>query len=305
MARLFKIAFSISIIVFYTSCASLTKTQLKGINSYAQVLEKFSDYPGTIVKGFVQLKYETGQLNTGTIVNNAIVTESLWKSYYGKDKALKEAEKLDLSIQIIGEYAAALAKLSSTDLSDSIQSGSLRLGSNMSQLITEYNAVSNDKISINIGALVAKSIAFFGTRYTKNKQAKDLKAFIHAGDPLVTQITESIKKDLEKVVLEKWIPGLKDELKTRHQNFLSNMPPKAEYRVYLANSYNKEVAEIIARIDHLEKITAKTIAAVDHIRKAHKELLVCIQQKKKLKEVLVETQAFYVSVRGIYKEAKM
>jgi hypothetical protein len=92
-----------------TGCASLTKTQVASVSAYSGILEKFTEYPSAIIKEFIQVKYEVEQLNTGTF-SDTIVNSKLWMSYYGRKKALKEAEKIDIGIKIIAEYASALEK---------------------------------------------------------------------------------------------------------------------------------------------------------------------------------------------------
>lgn len=285
-------------ISFITGCASLTKTQIESVNTYSCLLEEFSEYPGSIIEEFIQLKYEVEQLNTGTF-NDTAVNSKLWVSYYGKKKALKEAEKIDIGIEVITEYASALVKLSSKDLSDHMDKGSKKIGTNIDSLISLYNLKSDKKIPSEIGKLVISTVALVGSGYVKQQQAKELKKFINEGDSIISMLTDAIKTELTRTVINEWLIALKEDLKYRQVNFLQNIP-HSEYKVYLSNSYNKEVALLIARIDNLEELAKKTISSIGEIKIAHKQLLTHIQERKNIKVVLSETQNLYLSVKDIY-----
>ncbi len=286
------------VLPFIAGCASLTKTQIESVNTYSCLLEKYSEYPGSIIEEFIQIKYDVEQLNTGTF-NDTAVNSKLWTSYYGKKKALKDAEKIDVGIKVIAEYASALVMLSSEDLSNRVDKGSKKLGSNINSLISQYNLKSDKKIPSGIGKLITGVVSLLGSSYVKQQQATDLKKFINEGDSLISMLTDAIKTELTKTVINEWLIALKDDLKNRQVNFLQNIP-HSEYKVYLANSYNKEVALLIARIDNLEQLAKKTISSIEKIKKAHKQLLVHIQEKNEIKAVLSETQNLYLSVKDIY-----
>lgn len=293
-----KFLLMVCLIAFIAGCASLTKSQIESVNSYSGLLEKYSKFPGSIIEEFIQIKYDVEQLNTGTF-NDTAVNSKLWISYYGKQKALKDAEKIDIGIKVMAEYASALVILSSKDLSARVNKESKKLGSNMDSLISLYNLKSDKKIPSGIGKLVTSTVSFIGSAYVKQQQANYLKKFINEGDSLILILTDAIKSELTKTVINEWLIALKDDLKNRQVNFLQNIP-HSEYKVYLANSYNKEVALLIARIGNLEQLTKKTISSIEKIKKAHKQLLVHIQEKNKIKVVLSETQNLYLSLTDIY-----
>jgi hypothetical protein len=183
-------------------------------------------------------------------------------------------------------------------LSDNVGKEATKLGTNIDTLISIYNLKSDKKLPNTTGVLVTDAISLIGSSYVKHRQANELKKYVKEGDTLILILTEAIKTELKNIVINNWLQPLKDELKDRQENFLRNLP-NSDYKVYFANSFNKEVATLIARIDNLEQLTNKTINSVEHINKAHKQLLENIQKRKKIKEVLTETQQLYVSVNDI------
>jgi hypothetical protein len=265
-----------------------------------------SDYPGSIIEEYINIEYEIQKLNTGTF-SDSQVNSKLWNSYRGKMKALRDARKVDLCFKIMGEYASALEKLSSPKIYEDLSEPSDKLGTNIDTLIKEFNSINNKKIPLGIGKLISKGLTTMGRTYVKNKQTQELKKYILEGETLVNLTSENIRINLDTVVLKQWIPGLIDDLKIRQENLLSNLNPKGEYKVYYANEFNKEVADIIIRIDNLEQFTRKTITSVNKLNAAHHELLQNLENRKKIKEVLKETQELFVSTREIvafYKSIK-
>jgi hypothetical protein len=287
------------ILVFLMGCASLTKTQINSVNKYALLLEKNSDYPGAILTEYINIQYEIQKLNTGTF-HDTLVNTKLWNSYKGKNKALKEVRKVDLSLKIIGEYAAALNKLSSKELYENIKNPSQKLGTHIDTLINEFNSINNNPIPAGIGMLISKGLTECGQSYVKNKQAKELKKFIQEGEPLVSLTTTCINNNLDTLIIRQWIPGLKLDLKVRQENLLQNLNPKGDYKAYYATEFNKEVALLMVRIDNLDQLAIKTISSVKRLGKAHSELLKNIQERKQIKEVLKETQRLFLTTREIY-----
>ncbi len=285
------------VLIVLTSCSILTKSQIESINSYSGLLEKYSAYPSAIINNYVQIKYEIELLNTGTL-DDTIVNSQLWSSYNGRKEAMLAASKIDLGMRVIGEYASALKKLSSKELSDSFGQGTKKVGTDIDQLIGLYNAKSEIKIPTGIGNLVKSSLTLLGSSYIKSQQAKNLKMYILEGQKFIPLLTDQMKNDLNNIVIIKWIPILKRDLKNRQQNFLRNMP-KSDYKVYYANNFNKEVALLISRIDDLEQVSKKTVESVETVGKAHKQLLDNVQKRMKLEDILPEIQNFYVAVSEI------
>jgi hypothetical protein len=169
----------------------------------------------------------------------------------------------------------------------------------MDTLLAIYNMKNDKKVPRGMGKLVTSTISFLGSGYVKHRQANALKMYITEGDSLISVITETLKAELSAMVLNEWLIVLKEDLKNRQINFLQNIP-RSEYKVFIANGYNKEVAILIARIDTLEQLTKKTISSIDKIKKAHKQLLSYIQERRKMDSILSETQELYISVKEMY-----
>jgi hypothetical protein len=280
-------------------CASLTNSQIDEIHTYATLLQNYSDYPSHVLEEFIDLKYDVDLCNSGTF-GFASVNGKIWQVYLDKKAALTKAKRLDVSIRVIQAYAVAISNLSSSDLSDNLDKPSQKLGENTDTLISTYNSQATNKLPKGVGKLLGDVVLFSGKTLVKDRQAKELKKFILQGDTLISIITEAINKDLNEIVLQSWIPGIKNTLASNHQNLLENLNPKGDYTAYIATQYNKEVGQYIVRIDKLEEMTKKTIQSVSEVQKAHKRLLTTIQTRKKLKEKVADIQALSNSLQTMH-----
>lgn len=286
--------------LLFVGCASLTKTQIRSVNTYSRLLEKNVDYPGVVINEFINIKYDIEKLNTGTL-GDTIVNTMMWNSYNGKERTLENAKTVDVSIKVIRQYAAGLSLLSSENLSGDIKNSANKLGDNSEALFEEYNRLNAMKISANLGKLISQVTNQIGCNYIRRTQGIDLKNYIGQGDTLVAVITTNVERELDSLILKNWIPTLTVLLKTNQENLLMNLNPKGDYKAYFATQFNRDVAQIISRIDNLKSLTKETISSCRKIRLAHHELLENIRQKKKIKDLLSETKVLIVSTEKICK----
>jgi len=295
----YKSVSAIAFLFVISGCASLSRDQVKSVNVYSQLLKEYTAYPGTAITELVDLEYEATLLNSGTFADR-LANQQLWSANDSKKSQLAAAADVDLSIQILGDYADALVKLSSKDLRDSIGTSSLRLGTNIDSSIAQYNSSPKTvkKIPIGIGSLVGEGITFLGTHYTRNEQARKLKQYVKEGNVLIPIVTDAIALGMKELIMGNGITNLKEKIRINQTNLLQNIPAEA-YKAYYANEYNRGVAALIVRTDKLEVLTGEVIDAVNNIKKAHQQLTDNLTEKKKLMNVLSDTQALFISVRNL------
>jgi hypothetical protein len=281
------------------SCTSLSKSQLKSIESYAGLLKENSEFPSVAISECINLKFDIELLNSGTFADT-LANEKLWKSFLGREEALKKAHKADLTLKIIKQYAVSLYNISSPKSVEALSEASEQLGKNMEKLIEQYNSLSaENKIPEDIGTLVSNAISLAGKQIIRAKQAREIKKLITAGDTLVGILTDNLAVELEKLLIKDWIPALKADLATRQENLLANINQKGDYKAYYATQYNKEIGAIIERIHNLEQLSREVIKSTRKIKNAHAQIVENIKQKKKISEILSETYELYLSVKEL------
>ncbi len=281
------------------ACASLSKSQLKSIQSYAGLLKENSEFPSVAINKCINLKFDIELLNSGTF-SDSLVNKKLWMSYKGKEEALKKALKVNLTVKIITHYATALYNLSSPEPIEALSQSSENLGKNVDKLVEQYNSLSAGKdLPVGIGPLISGALSLAGKHFIRAKQAHEIKKLIYAGDTLIGILTDNLAAELEKLLIKEWIPALKADLATRQENLLANLNPKGDYKAYYATQYNKEIAAIIVKIDNIEQLSREVIQATRKIKKAHAQIIETMQQKKKITEILSETYELYLSVKEL------
>ncbi|MBN2188174.1 MAG: hypothetical protein JW699_01870 [Chitinispirillaceae bacterium] len=298
MKRFFISAGVLPLLVF-SGCASLTGSQIASINRYSRLLEKNAEIPGTIITGFVSIKYDIELLNTGTVTPDQ-ANEKLWNSYRGREAALDKAGRADASLKLLGEYAVALARLSSRELSEDIKKPSEKLGISADTLIACYNRAIGTEIPPGIGLLLSRGTVFIGRSIIRNTQADALREYVQEGDTLVALVSQALKAELDSLVLGQWVPALKADLRTKQEDLLNNLNPDGDYTAWYATKVNREAAALIARIDGLEKLARDAVRSAGAIRRAHRELLANVLEKKKIREVLAETMNLYRATIELY-----
>jgi len=255
--------------------------------------------PNAVITGLVSVKYDIELLNTGTVSPDQ-ANEKLWNSYKGKETSLEKAGRADAGLKLLGEYAVALARLSSKGLSEDIKKPSEKLGISADTLVACYNRAVGSRVPPGIGLLLSKGTIFIGRSLIRNAQADALREYVQEGDTLVALVTEVLKRQMDSLILGQWIPALKADLKTKQEDLLNNLNPDGDYTAYYATQVNKEVATIIARIDNLEKLTRDAVRSVGIIRRAHRELLANVLERKKIGVVLSETVNLYQATKDLY-----
>src|SRR5258705_5297151 len=100
------------VVVLFYSCAVLTKSQIKNINAFAISAESYSNFPSEIIKKRADLVLEEKLIGSILLPTPDQIKESIVKAQGNYLFQQKLADTLDLSLQLIQQYASLLRKLS-------------------------------------------------------------------------------------------------------------------------------------------------------------------------------------------------
>jgi hypothetical protein len=279
----------------FTSCASLTTTQIESVNQYATSVKKFSAYPSKIITGLAEIREKRGVCYVNSLSDPKLHIDALDSVYSNKIHAYKASKQVDITFEIIDKYAQSLALLSSDDIQTNIDKESKSFGVSLDSLVGTYNKIDKSKnLPTNVGSAVSQLIAFGGKQYVKNKQAKEIREFVLKADTLISTMTTNLLIFLKSENIDQLISAEEWGI---HQNYLSflrhvSKPSIENEYIYL---------DLKARIDEVKTLRTETIKATEQIRSAHKELLLCIQRKKNLKEILKDVQSLSEQIKDIKK----
>ncbi len=288
-----------SLLTGTTGCASLTDTQRKSVADYARLTQTYSQYPSQIATSYADLNYDIEQIRLDTPVKPELINDGMWQNYEARSGVLKEAQRIDVGIQIIRAYAQALEALSSTTLSGSFSKNAGVLGTNVDNLAKAYNRQNETSaVPVGFGALATGVLSAAGKAYISNRQAKAMRAFMSQGDVLLRTITTDIQKGITQFRANRGA-GLKDNLGSYHTKLLSQLPVRTPGRAYYIYQLNKDVADIIARIVTLDGVTTGVQNSIVTLYEAHHSVLEDIQKKRSIREQIADLSALYQSARAL------
>ena len=281
------------IVVLFYSCAVLTKSQIKNINAFAISAESYSNFPSEIIKKRADLVLEE-KLIGSILLQPEQIKKSIVKAQENYLFQQQLADTLDLSLQLIQQYASLLRKLSSTGYVENLKNNTDDLNENLGDLVKIANAKLPNKIPPNVGNAITKVIFLIGDKLTKIKQAKALKEFIPIGDTLVKitvkNLVDALSADL---------PALLASDKEKFINTYTNNIFSNENRVNSTSM--SQYLSALNDYDNLELLRQECIAAANKLSTAHSKLNSNIRSKSDIKEIFQETQDLIVSVKDLFK----
>jgi hypothetical protein len=279
--------------IMVCSCASLTKTQIKTVNHFAQITKDFSAFPGKILTELAEIRTKRGVYFANSLSDPKLHIDVLDSVYFNKNHAYKVSAKVDITFKIIDKYAQSLLILSSDRYENELIEQSKNFGVNIDSLIKKYNDIDNTiKIPAGIGAAVSKLVIMGGQQYLRAKQAKEIKTFVPQADTLISVMTANLIVFLESENINELINA---EERGINENYLSFI--RHTQKVSIENEY--DYLGLKNSIDEVKKLREQTIKATLDLRTAHKKLLISIEKKKNLKESLKELQMLFEQIKEL------
>ncbi len=283
------------------ACASLSKTQINSVKKYAETTRNYSEYPGILVKDYLDLQNEIFLLRSPLITNPDKAVNSIYNNQQMLIKSKKEAEKMDLSFRIIRCYAENLELLATTDYNKDISYSAESLKTNLDTLIGSYNSKFKRNVP-KLGSLVFKAITFLGEKYVEKERAKAIKTYVEKGNDIICEMSNATKDFVENTVKYSWLADLDQQVKTNHLALRKQIiKDTLNYSVNIISlkQIDNEATILYQKIDYLNNLTETMIKSLDNICKAHKSLNENMKQKKKLDDVISEFKDFYFSVEEL------
>lgn len=288
------ISLIISVLTHLAGCKTLSKSQVKNINIFATSAKSYTAYPGEYVRDLAKLLTEERIISTIQLSNPEMIKGQIEKIQANYKLRMELADSINLSLELIQQYASLLAKLSSESYVEDLTAATKDLNENLNSLITSSNSKLSNKIPVNIGDAVTKAIFLAGERLTKNKQAKALKEFIPIGNGLIKIIVKNLVEQLQPDLLS----GTKITFIDTYTNVI--LYDKSRINYATLSQYLNGLNDY----DNLDQMRIKCIKSATNMERAHNKLTENIQSKKEIRVILGETQDFIVSLSDLYKTFK-
>lgn len=282
-----------------SSCSSLSKNQIKTVETFAASCDSFTAYPSLLFREMSVLRVERGiyfasslktpELRLGEL--NEIYNES------GKDTAL--AKKLDLSMKILQRYSRALKSLSHQNRVNDAGREFRSLGRSLDSLVYTFNGLELIKpLPTTLLGLSGRIIGYGTELIVSSSRSKALRIYITEGDSLVSSLCDNLSSLFTGPDVKALIENEQQGLKANYLSFLHSKGSDAEI------SEDRRYVSLLEKADNIDKLRRGSSSAVNALRRAHNKLAKDVTRKKKFAEIYDEISAFNLEVEKLAKAAK-
>jgi hypothetical protein len=258
--------------LFYLSgCASMSKAQLKRVNSLAVVSDSAVCGPGSVFRILDDVRTDRGLMYVASLQSADARISELNGLALARQEQSRLADKADVCISILDSYIRALRSASSD--SRWKQNGiELRgIGRNMDSLAIAYNKLDWGILyEPGIARQIGKTSGYLAEQYGKRRQYRIVKAIVEQGDSLVEACCKSLVAGLKSSEFKGLIDNEQSGLENNYRAYLNSLQltgatPALEFdRLYLDNRI---------RIETARTMNKHCISMLQSFRRAHAALL--------------------------------
>ena len=259
------------ILIYLSGCSSMTKAQMKRVNSLAVVSDSSITGPGSIMRTLNEVYLDRGLIYAASLQG----ADNRIRELNGLADATSEfsrlADKSDVCINILNSYVRALRSVSSETRWKQNGTELRGIGRNMDSLAIAYNKLDWGILyEPGIAKQIGKTSGYLAEQYGKRHQRKTVEAVLAQGDKLVDECVQSLvavlKSDDFKTIIENERTGLENNYRVYlNAAALNGVTPDSGFdRLYIENRLKIEQAESKRR---------QCITMLQSFRRAHAALL--------------------------------
>jgi hypothetical protein len=297
-----------------SGCASLTTSQLSEVNAFGQITSHFSAYPGKIISTYDAVHQQQELFYANSEPDPQSHLTALADAYNFKKITDLINPKIDLSFQIIDQYAQELVLLTSQKNSLALDTVSKTLGSNLDNLVIQYNKVEpSANLKSGLGSAAAALVQLGGDAYIKVKQAEEVRKIVPQADEVIIKMTDNILEFLDPVgngngtTLKSLLQSERGQVTSNYKAYLNpytdhvlsgaqSVQPSQwgniEHRRFASLDDDRLYITLLQDLDNAEALRIECIAAIKSLRAAHHKLTEDIAQKQNLKDRAGEIQTY-------------
>ena len=258
-------------LLYLSGCSSMTKAQMKRVNSLAVVSDSSITGPGSIMRTLNEVYLDRGLIYAASLQG----ADNRIRELNGLADATSEfsrlADKSDVCINILNSYVRALRSVSSETRWKQNGTELRGIGRNMDSLAIAYNKLDWGTLyEPGIAKQIGKTSGYLAEQYGKRHQRKTVEAVLAQGDKLVDECVQSLvavlKSDDFKTIIENERTGLENNYRVYlNAAALNGVTPDPGFdRLYIENRLKIEQAESTRR---------QCITMLQSFRRAHAALL--------------------------------
>lgn len=276
---------TISQIYFLSSCAVLTKSQVKEIEKFSKATQEYTELPGNVILGFSKIR-QTERLFDAYGIKDGELAVAQIESVVRLERTMnKFSKQADASLQILNNFSVLLQNLSADKFTEELQRESETVAKNLDKAIKEYNEQIKPTTDLpELGGYVAAAVRGIGGLYIRRQQTIILRKTIKDTEPVIEEISASNIKLLESFRSNE-ILSIGNAQKELDNAFKSISYPRP-YSLIVAYSNLK------IRVIYLNELVNNSINATKNLKTAFLRLRDGIQYKRDLKSYLEEIETY-------------
>lgn len=242
------------LLVYMSGCSSMTKAQLKRVNSLAVVSDSAITGPGSIFRILDDVRMERGLIYAASLQGTDTRIQELNGLADATAGQSRLADKADVCINILDSYIRALSSVSNEARWKRNGTELRGIGRNIDSLAIAYNKLDWGTLyEPGIAKQIGKTSGYLAEQYGKCRQRKVVKNILEHGDTLVDacvkSLVDGLKSDEFKSLIENERIGLENNYRAYlNASSLAGTTPRPEFdRAYIENRIKLERAEAMRR----------------------------------------------------------
>ncbi|PKO95524.1 MAG: hypothetical protein CVU12_09645 [Bacteroidetes bacterium HGW-Bacteroidetes-7] len=293
-------------------CASLSKGQIKAIDSFTASCDSFSKHPTLLFEEMANIRAERALWYSSTLSDPELRVEELNSVYGAYVKDMSLAKKAGVSVEILLTYKRSLKVLAGKARWEDAGREFRSLGRTLDSLVRKFNDLELvDALPLGIGKSAGRVAGYTAEVLNKRAQAKSVRGFVIQGDTLVKAVTEVLCGVLSSPSINLLIENEKRGVEQNYISYLraSKPDPSNTFNIKLtpvgeAFQSDKRYFELKGRAEGLTSRKAGIITAVKHLARAHSKLTTELQKGKQVADFWEEILEFNKEVEALEKGLK-
>lgn len=267
------------VLLTFTGCSPLTKTQTKAVNQYFQTIVNYSDYSIWLNKSAAKIKLDRLQLYPESYDTDTVMIEALVKSFETYQKEMKLTQGMDSALDQLNKYIKDYFLLTPNGFRI------LKLLSGGSSLIGSY---------FGLGNLINSAFNYGRETNLLPSNAKKVKKHIVNGQAVIDGSTEIIRNFAEGM-LWKTLSQENIYIRENYRKFLDGLRDKPDSYDYYS-MYNTIFIRHFEFIYNTRVLASQIIESTESITRAQRALIQETDKRHRLKSGVAEIQELYLQI---------
>lgn len=274
------------IVVYMSGCSSMTKAQLKRVNSLTVVSDSAITGPGSVLRMLDQVRLDRGLMYAASLQGADTRIRELNGLADATAQMSRLADKSDVCINILNSYVRALRSVSSETRWKQNGTELRGIGRNLDSLAIAYNKLDWGTLyEPGIAKQIGRTSGYLAEQYGKRHQRKTVQGMLTHGDKLVDECVQTMVSVLKSDEFKSLIDNERQGLENNYRAYLNaaslnGITPDADFdRLYIESRLRVEMAEQTRR---------RCITMLQSFGRTHSALVKEMQNRRTYSEFMDE-----------------